>query len=39
MGHASPSRIADVYTSFDAFQDDMRQMMEDNHYMIRDNVV
>ena len=39
MGHASPSRIADGYTSFDAFQDDIRQMMEDNHYMIRDSVV
>lgn len=39
MGHASPSRIADVYTSFDAFQDDTRQMMEDAHYMIRDGVI
>jgi len=39
MGHASQSRIGDVYTSFDAFQDDIRQMMEDNHYMIRDGVI
>ena len=39
MGHASQSRIADAYTSFDAFQDDMKQMMEDNHYMIREGVV
>lgn len=39
MGHASLSRIADVYTSFDAFQDDVRQMMDDTHYMIREGIV
>ncbi|MFA6695047.1 MAG: site-specific integrase [Sphaerochaeta sp.] len=39
MGHVSSSPVADIYTSFDAFQDDIRQIMTDSHYMIVDGVI
>lgn len=39
MGHTSDNDIDDGYTSWDAFYDDIRQVMSDGHYMIRDGIL